>query len=140
MFRKRKYVTEEEFKQLLPRIQEQCKLTYPEDTVLNDSFSIHKSLTNGPRHSRKFLNFHFTGTVCQSDGKTVLIYHVTPPPLWMAVYLLLCAIALHSVVQVLLGNGSMAFLLISVLFPCLVYGIAEWECTECVKAFNAKLK
>ena len=141
MFKERRVVTTISYNEVISRLNGQVRYSFVTDRVDENTFSIHKSVTNGPMgDNRRFVDFWFHGTVKKIDEQTEVVYRVTPPKILLALLFVLLAIAIQSLIQVLFFQGSLLFLAASVLFPAALCWFTAWECSECVKDFESRLK
>jgi len=74
------------------------------------------------------------------DGVTKITYRVTPPAILVILWVILLAVFVRSTLSVIFFHGDAVFLILSLLFPAALYGFTAWECSECVKDFESRLK
>lgn len=140
MFRKRQYISLEETDKLLHRISLQKRQSYIQDRVSDNKFIIHKSIPNTRRDNWNAFVYKFVGSVHKKTEKCEIHYRVFPSISWIVTFALLCVVFLYALLNVLFMEGNVVFLMCIFLFLLVFFGIAEWECSECVKAFESKLK
>ena len=141
MFRERKIVTTVSVDEVITRLYGQVRHSFISDRVDQNSFSIHKSITNSPKGvNRMFVDFLFRGTVGANNGQTEITYRVFPPIILVFLWFVQIAIVLKSAFDVLYYGGNVIILIMCLLFPAGLYGFTLWECRECVKKFEARLE
>lgn len=140
MFRSRRIVLDTSYEETLRCLKGQIRHSFPMDNVKEDSFSIHRSITNSPGSTSGFTNFKFSGTIRKIGEQTEIKYRVMPPILLLFVFTFLFAFVVVSVFQLLFSGGSIITLILILLFCSALYGFSAWECSECVKFFESKLK
>ena len=139
MYRKRKLILDASLEEVQHKLRCQMRRSYITDKVEEDSFLIHKSITNSPSERNKTV-FRISGKLRAIDQQIELEYQIKPPFKFLSICLLFIFCIFQVFAEFFLVVGNTVFYSITALCALVAIGVMVWEYKECVRIFESKLK